>query len=144
MRTSKLRPMSWLIGCSLLIAGSSQVSAAEKAPYYQGKTLTIVINFAAGGPTDIEGRVFGKHLGKHIPGQPSVVVQNMGGGGGITGVNYIGEVAKPDGLTAGYFTGSLFHHQTKDPGLRVDLGKFGFITGVHGVTISYILSLIHI
>ena len=62
----------------------------------------------------------------------------MGGGGGITGVNYIGEVAKPDGLTAGYLTGRLFRHQTKDPGLRVDLGKFGFITGVHGVTISYI------
>src|SRR5688572_2410842 len=138
MRTSKLRPVSWLIGCSLLIAGWTQGFAAEKSPYYQGKTLTFVINFAAGGPTDIEGRVFAKHLGKHIPGQPSIVVQNMGGGGGITGVNYIGEVAKPDGLTAGYFTGSLFHHQTKDPGLRVDLGKFGFITGVHGVTVSYI------
>ena len=138
MGTSNLRALSWLIGCSFLIAAWTQGFAAEKAPYYQGKTLTIVINFAAGGPTDIEGRVFGKHLGKHIPGQPSVVVQNMGGGGGITGVNYIGEVAKPDGLTAGYFTGSLFHHQTRDPGLRVDLGKFGFITGVHGVTISYV------
>ena len=62
----------------------------------------------------------------------------MGGGGGITATNYIGEVAKPDGYTAAYFTGSLFQHQIKDPALRVDLGKFGFITGVHGVTVSYI------
>ena len=54
MRTVKLRPMSWLIGCSLLIAGWTQGFAAEKAPYYQGKTLTIVINFAAGGPTAVE------------------------------------------------------------------------------------------
>jgi tripartite-type tricarboxylate transporter receptor subunit TctC len=138
MRRNNLRVWLWLVGCCFLAAGGTQGFAAEKAPYYGGKTLTFVINFAAGGPTDIEGRVFAKHLGRHIPGQPAIVVQNMGGGGGITGVNYIGEVAKPDGLTAGYFTGSLFHHQTRDPGLRVDLGKFGFITGVHGVTVSYI------
>src|ERR671910_3585265 len=127
-----------LVVFGFAVAFSTQAWTAEKSPLYQGKTLTFVINFAAGGPTDIEGRVFAKHLGRHIPGQPAIVVQNMGGGGGITGVNYIGEVAKPDGLTAGYFTGSLFHHQTRDPGLRVDLGKFGFITGVHGVTISYV------
>ena len=112
--------------------------AAEKPPFYQGKTLNVVINFGPGGPTDIEARIFAKHLPKHIPGQPTVTVQNMGGGGGLTAANYIGEVAKPDGLTAAYFTGSLFQQQIKDPALRVDLGKFGFITGVHGVTVSYI------
>jgi len=112
--------------------------AAEKTPFYQGKTLNIVINFAAGGPTDIESRIFAKHLSRHIAGAPTVTVQNMGGGGGITATNFIGEVAKPDGFTAAYFTGSLFHQQVKDPGLRVDLSKFGFITGVNGVTVSYI------
>jgi hypothetical protein len=49
-------------------------------------------------------------------------------------------VAKPDGFTAAYFTGALFQQQIKDPALRVDLSKFGFITGVHGVTVSYIRS----
>ena len=112
--------------------------AAEKPPLYQGKTINIIINFAAGGPTDIESRIFAKHLTKHIPGQPTVTVQAMGGGGGLIAVNYMGEVAKPDGLTAAYFTGSLFQHQIKDPALRVDIAKFGFITGVHGVTVSYI------
>jgi tripartite-type tricarboxylate transporter receptor subunit TctC len=116
----------------------SNASAAEKSPFYQGKTLNIIINFAAGGPTDIESRIFAKHLSRHIPGQPAVTVQAMGGGGGLIAVNYIGEVAKPDGLTAAYFTGSLFQHQIKDPALRVDIAKFGFITGVHGVTVSYI------
>ena len=62
----------------------------------------------------------------------------MAGAGGVTAVNFMGEVAKPDGLTAGYFTGSLFHQQIKEPSLRVDLGKFGFITGVQGVTVSYV------
>jgi tripartite-type tricarboxylate transporter receptor subunit TctC len=116
----------------------TDVFGAEKPPFYQGKTLNVVINFGAGGPTDIEGRIFAKHLPKHIPGQPTITVQNMGGGGGLTAANYIGEVAKPDGLTAAYFTGSLFQQQIKDPALRVDLGKFGFVTGVHGVTVSYI------
>ena len=127
-----------LLGCAFLAGSYGAAFAAEKAPLYQGKTLNIVINFAAGGPTDIESRIFAKHLSRHIPGNPAITVQNMGGGGGITAANFIGEVAKPDGLTAAYFTGSLFHQQLKDPGLRVDLSKFGFITGVNGVTVSYI------
>ena len=129
-----------LCGFAILIANSNAPFAAEKAPFYQGKTLNIVINFAAGGPTDIESRIFAKHLSRHIPGNPTVTIQAMGGGGGLTAVNYIGEVAKADGFTAAYFTGSLFQHQIKDPALRVDLGKFGFVTGVHGVTVSYIRS----
>src|ERR671923_1953505 len=130
------------LATSLLLFGAFQTLGvtAEKAPFYQGKTLNFVINFAAGGPTDIESRIFAKHLSRHIPGQPTITVQNMGGGGGLIGVNYIGEVAKPDGLTAAYFTGALFQQQIKDPALRVDLSKFGFITGVHGVTVSYIRS----
>jgi tripartite-type tricarboxylate transporter receptor subunit TctC len=126
------------LGFFFSLAVGTAVSAAEKAPFYQGKTINVVINFAAGGPTDIESRVFAKHLSKHIPGNPTITVQAMGGAGGLTAVNYIGEVAKPDGYTAAYFTGSLFQHQIKDPALRVDISKFGFVTGVHGVTVSYI------
>lgn len=134
----KLRVIFFAISV-VLCAGGLGV-AAEKAPFYKGKTLTFIINFAAGGPTDIESRIFARHLSKHIPGNPSVIVQAMGGGGGLTAVNYVGEVAKPDGLTAAYFTGSLFQHQIKDAALRVDIGKFGFITGVQGVTVSYVRS----
>lgn len=137
MKRKNLLPFS----CFLLsIALAAPLGAAEQAPFYQGKTLTVIINFAAGGPTDIEGRVIARHLVKHIAGNPSVVIQAMGGGGGVTAVNFLGEVAKPDGLTAGYFTGSLFHHQLKEPGMRVDFAKFGFIAGVQGVTVSYVRS----
>jgi tripartite-type tricarboxylate transporter receptor subunit TctC len=127
-----------LCGLAIFVANRDPARAAEKPPFYQGKSLNIVINFGAGGPTDIESRIFAKHLARHIAGNPTITIQNMGGGGGLTAVNYIGEVAKPDGYTAAYFTGSLFQHQIKDQALRVDLGKFGFITGVHGVTVSYI------
>lgn len=138
MRRNNMRRIAPAMSLLIFVALRTSGFSAEKAPFYQGRTINIVINFAAGGPTDIESRIFAKHLSRHIPGQPSITVQNMGGGGGITAANFIGEVAKPDGFTAAYFTGSLFHQQLKDPGLRVDLSKFGFITGVNGVTVSYI------
>jgi len=138
-----MRGMDWrcwflTLCCFLVAALWTTAFAAEKSPFYQGKTLNIIINFAAGGPTDIESRIFAKHLPRHIPGNPTVTVQAMGGGGGLTAVNYIGEVAKADGFTGAYFTVALFQHQIKDSALRVDIGKFGFVTGVHGVTVSYI------
>ena len=100
--------------------------AAER-PYYQGKNITFFINFSAGGPTDIEGRIVARHLARHIPGNPVILVQNMSGGGGVTGINYLGEVAKHDGLTLGYFTGPYNHQMMKSSTLRIDLMKVPFI-----------------
>jgi tripartite-type tricarboxylate transporter receptor subunit TctC len=111
--------------------------SAESA-FYRGKTLTVLINFATGGPTDIEGRLVARFLGRHLPGQPTIVVQNMPGAGGIVGTNYLGEVAKPDGLTMGYFTGQFFNVLTADPTLRVDLAKFPYIASIEGVAVAYI------
>ncbi len=122
----------------LWISGGSSPAADE--PYYKGKTLTILINYAAGGPTDVEGRVFARHIRKHIPGQPRIVVRNMGGSGGVVAANYLGQVAKPDGLMMGFFTGTLFRYQVRDPGLQVDLKTFGFIAATEGVTVSYVRS----
>ena len=116
----------------------SVFSHAGETPFYRGKTLTVLINFAAGGPTDIEGRIVARFLGKHLPGQPAVIVQNMAGAGGVTGANYLGEIAKPDGLTLGYFTGQFFNLLTADPNLRADLGKFAYIASIEGVAVAYI------
>jgi tripartite-type tricarboxylate transporter receptor subunit TctC len=120
-----------------LVVGTA--AAAEK-PFYQGKTITMIINFGAGGPADIEGRIVARHLGKHIPGQPSIVPQNMAGAGGVTGINFLGEVAKPDGQTMGYFTSPYNHYQMRTPTLRVDLLKLPFISSVQGLTVCYIRS----
>ncbi len=126
-----------LLGAILSALGGTPAFSAD-APFYRGKTLTVLINFAAGGPTDIEGRLVARYLGKHIPGQPAVVVQNMSGAGGVTGTNYLGEVAKRDGLTLGYFTGQFFNLLTADPTLRVDLAKFAYIASIEGVAVAYI------
>ena len=127
----------WAVMGSMVLTMTAQ--AAER-PYYQGKNITFFINFSAGGPTDIEGRIVARHLARHIPGNPVILVQNMSGGGGVTGINYLGEVAKHDGLTLGYFTGPYNHQMMKSTTLRVDLMKVPFIASVQGVTVCYIRS----
>ncbi len=121
-------------GLALFVAGAV---AAEKS-FYQGKTITMVINFGAGGPADIEGRIVARHLVNHIPGQPVIVVQNMAGAGGVTGLNFLGEAAKPDGQNMGYFTSPYNHYQMRTPTLRVNLLKLPFISAVQGLTACYI------
>jgi tripartite-type tricarboxylate transporter receptor subunit TctC len=122
-----------------LISPLTPSTGGERA-FYQGKNVNFVINFAAGGPTDIEGRIVARHLARHIPGQPTLIPQNMAGAGGVTGMNFLGEVAKPDGLTMGYFTGPYNHQMMRTPSLRVDLMKLPFIASIQGVTVCYIRS----
>src|SRR5207248_8911879 len=102
-----VRVQAVVLGACVLFAGAASDSRAQE-PFYKGKRITLLINFAAGGPTDIEGRLFAKHLVRHIDGQPSIVIQNMDGAGGIVGAKYLGEVAQRDGTMAGYFTGAAF------------------------------------
>jgi tripartite-type tricarboxylate transporter receptor subunit TctC len=128
-----------LICACVLSLAAGRAPAADR-PFYQGRTVTFLINFAAGGPTDIEGRIVTRHLAKHIPGQPTIVVQNMPGAGGVTGINFLGEVAKADGQTIGYFTGPYNHHQMRTPTLRIDLMKLPFIASIQGLTVCYIRS----
>ena len=137
MKTLLRRFAAAIVGLQSIAVCAPQSFSAEK-PFYDGKTLTVLINYASGGPTDVEGRLLARHLGKHIPGQPSIIVQNMPGAGGVTGTNYLGQVAKPDALTVGYFTGALFHQQVRNPALRTDLSKYSFISGIQGVTVGYI------
>ena len=89
-----MRPPVRAVAFALALAAVLGVaSAAADVPFYKGKRLTILVNFAAGGPTDIEARLFAKHLVRHVDGAPNIVIQNMDGAGGIVGAKYLGEVA---------------------------------------------------
>lgn len=121
---------------SLACGASRGFAAAE--PLYKGKALTLLINYAVGGPTDIEGRLIARHLAKYIPGQPVILVNNMAGAGGVVATNYLGEVAKPDGLTMGYFTSQFFNLLAADPTLRVDQSKLVYIASIEGVAVAYV------
>src|SRR5512135_120305 len=73
--------------------------------FYEGKTIRMIVGFTAGGGYDAYTRTVGRHLGKHIPGHPAVIVENMPGAGSMISANYIYKAAKPDGLTIGHFIG---------------------------------------
>lgn len=118
-------------GLMLATAGHAQDA------FYQGKRLTVLINFAAGGPTDIEGRLFAKYLARNVAGQPTVVVQNMDGAGGLTGAQYLGEIAPKDGTAVGYLTGTAWRYAS-DPGRwRTDYSKYEFLASQASTTIHF-------
>ena len=82
-----------------------------QAPNYQGKTLTIIVGTGAGDLYDIYARSIALFMGKYLPGNPNVIVQNMPGAGHMIAANYIYNVAKPDGLTMGAINAGLYFEQ---------------------------------
>jgi len=110
----------------MTLASVAQGAAAED--FYKGKSIRIVVGFSAGGGFDTYARTIARHLGKHIPGEPSVVVENMTGAGSLIAANHVFRVAKPDGLTIGHFIGGLFLGQVLgQPGIEFDARKFEYI-----------------
>jgi tripartite-type tricarboxylate transporter receptor subunit TctC len=106
------------------------------AQLYKGKTITMIVNYPAGGPTDIEGRIVAQHLPAHIPGNPTIVIKNVGGAGGIIGSNALGE-APPNGETMGFFTLDLIAQFVGNPALRTSYSDFVFIAGVENPLVVY-------
>src|SRR5262245_15506268 len=80
--------------------------AAEPEDFYKGKTISLVIGYSVGGGYDAYGRLVARHLGKHIPGNPNVVAQNMTGAGSLKAANYVYSVAPKDGSVIGTFSRS--------------------------------------
>jgi tripartite-type tricarboxylate transporter receptor subunit TctC len=96
--------------------------------FYKGKIIRIIVGSSAGGGYDTYSRTFARHMGKHIPGEPAFVVENMPGAGFLISANYMFKVAKPDGLTMGHFTGGLFLQQLiEKPGIEFDARKFAYV-----------------
>ena len=85
---------------SLAFLLGSQAHAQESS-FYKDKTIRIIVGFTSGGLYDQYARLLARHMGKYIPGNPSIIVQNMPGAGSLTSTNYVYSVAKPDGLTLG-------------------------------------------
>jgi tripartite-type tricarboxylate transporter receptor subunit TctC len=87
------------------VAFDSSVLAASDE-FYKGKVIRIVVGFSAGGGFDTYARSVARHMGKYIPGNPTIVVENMTGAGSLIAANHVYKVAKPDGLTLGAFNGN--------------------------------------
>ncbi len=103
-------------------------SARAQSPFYAGKTITVVAGVSAGSAYDLYARLMAQYMGKHIPGNPTFVVQNMTGAGSIIGANYLYNVSKPDGLTIGAIQPSIFFNQLMNQKeVKFDWGKFTWI-----------------
>lgn len=109
----------------LIVAGRDGAGAQS---FYEGKILRLIVGFAPGGGFDTYARLLSRHLGRHIPGNPTIVVENMTGAGSLISANHLYRVAKPDGLTIGHFNGGLFLGQALgQPGIEFDARKFELI-----------------
>jgi hypothetical protein len=118
-------------GALALATGAAPARAAD---FYRGKPLTMVVGFAPGGGVDTTARIVGRHLVRFIPGEPTLVVQNMEGAAGLVAMNYIDKRVAADGLTIAmpgrswYVEGAL-----KSPGVGFDVSKLTYIGSPGGV-----------
>lgn len=97
-------------------------------PFYKDKTIRFIVGYAPGGGFDLITRLIARHFSKFVPGQPLTIVQNMTGGGGVTSIRYINSVAKPDGLTIGYFSGpNILLDLIGAPGQEMDSKRLQWI-----------------
>jgi tripartite-type tricarboxylate transporter receptor subunit TctC len=96
---------------SLFFLFATSFDLLAQTSFFEGKTARILVGFSPGGSYDLWARLIARHMGKHIPGNPSFIVQNMTGGGSMVAANYVYKVAKPDGLTIAVVTPGLFIEQ---------------------------------
>src|SRR5215210_115133 len=120
-----------------LIVLAAAVSGSAQAQFYKGKTITMIVNYPAGGPTDLEGRIVAMHLPAHIPGNPTIVVKNVGGAGGLIDSNQLGESA-PNGESIGFFTLDVPGQLIGNSALKVRYSDFVLIAGVESPLVVYI------
>jgi tripartite-type tricarboxylate transporter receptor subunit TctC len=101
------RLLGGLYFAAFLVAFDAGYASAQGS-FYQGKTVTVVVGSAPGGLYDLWARLLARTMGKYIPGNPNMLVQNMPGAGSVVAANYLYGVAKPDGLTIGMFQTHLY------------------------------------
>jgi tripartite-type tricarboxylate transporter receptor subunit TctC len=119
------------------MAAAGPVAAQD---FYKGKTLTIVVGFTPGGGFDINARVLARHIGRHIPGNPTVVVQNMVGAASLQSVNYLELGAPKDGTVIDIFNfGNIGDARLSPDRIKIDFRKFNWIGSVsQDLTVCYV------
>jgi len=107
--------MLWTTSRSLLVAalfpGLLVPSAFPQDSFYKGKTVRFIVGAPPGGGFDTYSRAIIRHIEKHIPGNPTMLVDNMPGAAGLVAANYVYKASRPDGLSVGTFVGGLFLQQ---------------------------------
>jgi tripartite-type tricarboxylate transporter receptor subunit TctC len=113
--------------CAVLAAANSAHAQAPEQ-FYRGKTVIVLVGVAPGGSFDLYARLAARHLGNHIPGHPTIVVQNKSGAGGMTAVNYLYNVAPKDGTVLDIVPPAIALTQALKPSeLQYDARKLNWV-----------------
>lgn len=114
---------------SMLLIGLAAANAEAQQPF-AGQNVRLVIASTASGPTDTTGRQFAPFIAKHLPGKPTIVIENRPGAVGVVAANYMYNLAKPDGLTIGVLFGMVTQGLMQNDGIKYDPAKFEIIGAV--------------
>lgn len=114
--------------CALACLAVLPALAQTVGEFYEGKTITIVTSTGAGGSYDVTARLIARHMPRHIPGNPTMIVQNMPGGGNVLATNYMYTIAPKDGTTIATLHNAIPLHQVlAGAGVRYDAGRFNWL-----------------
>src|SRR5688572_4361809 len=132
-------PIRWISALAALCVTLTPASAQSVADFYRGKTVTIVVSTSSGGGYDALARALSRHMGRLIPGSPTVVVRNMPGAGGITAVNWLYNTAEKDGTVIGLVqNGTPLEPLFGTKAARYDATKFNWL-GTPSYEVSMVL-----
>ena len=113
---------------SLPVLGVPAGSARADDDFYKGKTVTVVTSTGPGGTYDVTARTLVRHMPRHLPGAPTMIVQNMPGGGNVLATNYMYTIAPKDGTTIATIENGIPLHQVLDgQGVRYDAAQFNWL-----------------
>jgi len=116
------------VGIAALLLGMMFGASASADDFYQGKTIRFVVGYRAGGGYDTYTRLIARHMNRHIPGKPNLIVENMAGAGSLIAANYVYNASKPDGLTVGVFASGLVREEALgNEGVQFNSEKFGWL-----------------
>lgn len=119
--------MLWLVGMISYAAIQARGSFAQEQAF-TGKTIRLIVGLAPGGGFDTYSRAIARHMGKHIPGNPAIIVDNMPGAASLVSANYLYKVARSDGLTIGNFVGGIALHELfGKPGIEFQATRFEYL-----------------
>lgn len=126
MRATTIQQCAWL---TLAVAAAIEPAAADPiADFYRGKTMQMIVATAPGGDYDTRARLLARHIGRHIPGEPTIVTTNMPGAVGVQAANYVAGVAPRDGTVLHAIMQAMAAHQAMGGlGVKYDVGKLGWI-----------------
>jgi len=116
----------WLVALAVIFLWCG--GARAQAPFYQGKTITIVVGTKAGDVYDLYPRMLAPYMTKNIPGNPNIIIQNVAGAASLIAANQVYSLSKPDGLTLGAIYPALYFEQlVKRPEVKFEWAKFNWI-----------------